>query len=124
MRGAEYADRAEAVVAELAERVGAPVMAWDYENVPLRVLCCEECGCIFVPDHDGELVYPDRYVRPSDPDHHCICHDLPTFVEDPDMLRDVFLPWHALATAAAYRPRRRRHFPQTIPQTTRSEETE
>ena len=25
---------------------------------------------------------------------------------------------------AAYRPRRRRHFPQTIPQTARSEETE
>lgn len=45
---------------------------------------CEDCGCAFLADIDGDAVWPDRFVRVSEArdrgecnDRDCRCHRLP-----------------------------------------------
>jgi hypothetical protein len=56
------------------------------------VFSCDLCGCLFLPDDDGEGFYPDRYIKAVGPDlldpdiddpgrvdggHNCVCHNAP-----------------------------------------------
>lgn len=54
------------------------------EGVPGLFTCADACGCIFWPDTDSGLLYPDRYVRASGcDDAACGCHALAYSVPDP-----------------------------------------
>lgn len=75
---------ADAVAEDFTTLTGVAVSPYRWP-----VLACDECGCLFAPDTDGDTFYPDRRAlvgHDGDAGCHtgqtdCACHAIPYSID-------------------------------------------